>query len=162
MPARQRWYKALRALLLFLVFFDLAIAIPALAFPGWVIGLGALNADVPGALYRAGPVEPIFLRGVGLLWLMAAYVQYLAFRDPERRLVAVNIAIVFRFCGGTFELIEALVLLPAAGYEHQLTYWVLGSFVAGDYLLIAAMVYLLHKLDLPWWSLRRSAGPATG
>lgn len=153
MLKRDVYLKLLRATLLFLVFFDLAIAIPALFFPGAIIDLGHLNADdVAGAMYRAGHIEPIFFRGVGVLWLLAAWVQFLAWRDPEKRLVAVNIAIVFRFCGGTFELVEVLFLLPAVGFSHPLIYWVLGFFVLGDYLLIAAMAYLLHKLGLKWWS----------
>jgi hypothetical protein len=145
-----KWF---RRVLLFLVFFDLSIAIPALLFPLWPITLAKLNADVPGAVYRSGLVEPLFLRGVGVLWLLAAWVQYLAWRDPVGRLSAVNIAIVFRFCGGSFELFEALVLLPRVGFHEPLIFYVLAVFVAGDYALVAAMVWMLRKMGLPWWQL---------
>lgn len=152
MAKRETYIKALRVCLLGLVAFDLVIMVPALVFPGWVIDLGSLNSgSIAGAPYRAGQIEPLFLRGVGILWLLAAYVQYVAWRDPVNRLLAVNIAIVFRFCGGTFELIVILFLLPAAGFNDPLIYWVLGSFVAGDYIMIGIMVYLLHKAELHWW-----------
>ena len=67
-----KWLKLLRGTLLFLVFFDLVIAVPALFFPDWILSLAKLNADgVPGAMYRSGTIEPMFLRGVGILWLVA-------------------------------------------------------------------------------------------
>jgi len=152
MANRETYIKLLRLCLLGLVIFDLVIMVPALFFPGWVIDLGSLNSgSISGAPYRAGNIEPLFLRGVGILWLLAAYVQYVAWRDPVNRLQAVNIAIVFRFCGGTFELIVILFLLPAAGFYDPLIYWVLGAFVAGDYLMIGIMAVLLHKAELHWW-----------
>lgn len=157
MSADDKWMKYLRWLLLFLVFFDIAIAIPALLFPGWIIETAKLSSDaIAGAMYRSGTVEPIFLRGMGILWLLAAYIQYIAWKDPARSLHAVNIALVFRFLGGTFELVEAAHLLRSVQFGHPLIYWVLGSFVAGDYLLIAIMVLLLRKLDLKWWRLRQA------
>lgn len=156
MIGHEKSLKFFRGILLFLVFFDLAIAIPALFFPGWVISIAKLDSDaVTGAIYRSGGVEPLFLRGVGVLWLLAAWVQYLAWRDPLHRLPVVNIAIVFRFFGGTFELIAVLFLLPAQGFHDPLIYWTLGIFVVGDYLLIAVMVGLLHRLRAPWWKLPR-------
>jgi len=156
MMSDEKALKVLRGILLFLVFFDLVIAIPALFFPGWVVSTAKLDSDaVAGAVYRSGGVEPLFLRGVGVLWLLAAWVQYLAWRDPLNRLSAVNVAVVFRFCGGTFELFEVLFLLPRQGFDDPLIYWTLGVFVAGDYLLIGAMVWLLHRLKLPWWKLPR-------
>ena len=154
--------RYLKWLLLFLVFFDLAIAVPALFFPEWLISMAKMNADlVAGAMYRGGQIEPIFLRGVGVLWLLAAYIQYIAWKDPARRIQAVNIAIVFRLAGGTFELIEAAYLLPRVSFGDPLIYWALGIFVAGDYLLVAVMAYLLHRLGLRWWSLA-DGRPANG
>ena len=147
---KERSLRVLKAILLFLVFFDLVIAVPALFFPEWVVGLAKLNAD-PGGPYRAGDIEPLFFRGVGVLWLLAAYVQLIAWRDPVGRVLVVNIAIVFRFLGGTFELMEVVYLLPKAGFTDPLIYWTLGSFVAGDYLLVGVMIYLLKKLELAWW-----------
>ena len=151
MSDNEKWLKYLRGVLLFLVFFDLALAIPALFLPELIVGLGKLNSDaVAGAMYRSGAIEPIFLRGVGVLWLLAAYVQYIAWKDPATRLQAINIAIVFRFAGGTFELFEAAYLLPGVHFNYPLVYWTLGVFVAGDYLLIAVMAFLLKKLGLKW------------
>lgn len=152
MAKQETYIKLLRFCLMGLVLFDLVIMIPALFFPGWVIDLGSLNSgSISGAPYRAGNIEPLFLRGVGILWLLAGYCQYIAWRDPVRRLQAVNISIVFRFCGGTFELIVILFLLPAAGFNDHLIYWVLGAFVAGDYIMIGIMAFLLHKAQLKWW-----------
>jgi len=154
--------KYLRWVLLFLVFFDLFIAVPALLFPQWVIGMAKMNTDaVTGAMYRSGPIEPIFLRGIGVLWLLAAYIQYIAWKDPAARMQAVNIAIVFRLAGGTFELIEAAYLLPRVSFGQPLVYWVLGIFVVGDYLLVAVMAYLLRRLGLAWWRLGDQS-PAKG
>lgn len=149
-PAATKW---LRAILLFLVVFDLTLAVAALLFPRWVLALGKLNSDaVRGAMYRGGPIEPIFLRGVGVLWLLAAYVQYLAWKAPERNLAAVNIAIVFRLAGATFELVEVLFLLPAVQFGDSLIFVTLGIFAAGDYLLVGAMALLLRRLRLAWRS----------
>lgn len=151
---REKRMRFLRAILLFLVFFDLAIAIPALFFPGRIIELGKLSSDmVAGAMYRSGPIEPLFLRGVGVLWLLAAYVQYMAWRDPANRLQALHIAIMFRLAGGTFELVEIAYLLRKVHFGNPLIYWVLGIFVAGDYLVVAVMVFLLRRLGLKWWRL---------
>lgn len=152
MDSSAKWMMYLRGTLLFLVFFDLSIAIPALLFPEWVIALGKLNSDhVVGAMYRSGPIEPIFLRGIGLLWLLAAYVQWMAWKDPTNRLQAVNIAIVFRFAGGTFELIEIAYLLRKVHFGDPIVFYVLAFFVAGDYLLIAILAFLLKRLRLKWW-----------
>jgi hypothetical protein len=150
----EKRMRYLRGILLFLVFFDLALAIPALFFPEWILELGKLNADhVVGAMYRSGHIEPIFLRGMGVLWLLAAYVQFIAWKDPAKRLQAVNIAIVFRFAGGTLELIEMAYLLRIVHFGDAFVFWTLGVFVAGDYLLIAIMIFLLKRLDLKWWRL---------
>ena len=152
MKTKENWMRYLRWTLLFLVFFDLSIAIPALFFPTWIIDLLKLNSDiVTGAMYRSGPIEPVFLRGVGVLWLLAAYVQYIAWRDPARRLQAINIAIVFRLAGGTFELIEVAYLLRKVQFSDPLIFWGLGIFVAGDYLLVAIMIFFLKRLGLTWW-----------
>lgn len=154
MDTEEKWMRYLRGILFFLVFFDLSIAIPPLFFPGWIIEIGKLNSDfVKGAMYRSGPIEPIFLRGIGILWLLAAYVQYIAWKDPPNRLQAINIALVFRFAGGTFELIEAAYLLRKVQFGDPLIFWVLGGFVVGDYILIAAMIILLKRLGLKWWQL---------
>ena len=154
MDTKEKWMRYLRWILLFLVFFDLSIAISALFFPGWIIEMGKLNSDlVKGAMYRSGPIEPIFLRGIGILWLLAAYVQYIAWKDPARRLQAVNIALIFRFAGGTFELIEAAYLLRKVQFGDPLIFCVLGIFVVGDYILVAVMIILLKRLGIKWWQI---------
>lgn len=154
MNTKEKCMRYLRWVLLFLVFFDLSIGIPAIFFPGWIVEMGKLNSDfVQGAMYRSGPIEPIFLRGIGILWLLAAYVQYIAWKDPVSRLQAINIALVFRFAGGTFELIETAYLLRKIQFGDPLIFWVLGGFVAGDYILVAVMIILLKRLGLKWWQL---------
>jgi len=154
MKSKEKCMKYLRWILLFLVFFDLSIAIPAFFFPGWIIEIGKLNSDlVVGAMYRSGPIEPIFLRGIGILWLLAAYVQYIAWKDPVNRLQAINIALVFRFAGGTFEFIEIAYLLRKVQFDDSLIFWVLGVFVVGDYILVAVIILFLKRLGLKWWKL---------
>ena len=152
MCSRDCKLKLLKLILIGLVLFDLAIAVMALFKPDLWISWGHLNDPaVPGAPYRQGVIEPLFIRGIGILWLMAAYAQFLAWKDPENRTWAVNISIVFRFCGGTFELLEVLYLLPRVGFNYSGAYWILGSFVVGDYVCIAFMAYLLYKLQIKWW-----------
>jgi hypothetical protein len=148
-------YKLLRAILLFLVFFDLLIAILALFFPHFVIATWHFDdPHVPGAPYRQGvPIEPIWMRGVGILWVLAAYVQYVAWRAPVARLTAVHLAIAFRFVGGSFELVELLFLLPAVGFDHWLLLWTFPVFVVGDYALVATMIWCMNRLGLPWRNL---------
>lgn len=141
-----KWLKWFRATLMFLVFFDLFLAVVALFFPHVLIQIGSLDSDaVTGAMYRPGNIEPIFMRGVGILWLLAAYVQYVGWRDPVGRPHVVTSALVFRFCGGTFEAIEGLFLLPRVGFSDPVLYWVLLVFVVCDYLLIGSMVYMLRR-----------------
>jgi hypothetical protein len=141
-----KWMKLFRATFMFLVFFDLFLAVVALGFPHLLIRIGSLDSDtVTGAMYRSGNIEPIFMRGVGILWLIAAYVQYLGWRDPAGRPHVVTSALVFRFCGGTFEAIEGLFLLPRTGFSDPVLYWFLLVFVIGDYVLIASMVYMLRR-----------------
>lgn len=152
MARRDFYWRALRGVFFFLIFYDLAIAIPGLFFPEAMIDFARLNADdVAGAMYRPGHIEPIFLRGLGVLWVLASYVQYLAWRDPERNLVAVNVAIVFRGLGAGLQVIEALLLLPLAGFGHPTLYVVLVLFFTGDFILLGTLVALLRKVGLPWW-----------
>lgn len=136
--------------MLFLVFFDMILAAVALFSPVFFLSIFKLNADIPGAVYRAGAIEPIFVRGVAILWALAAYVQYLAWKDPVGRPLVLNIALVFRFCGGTIELIESLFLLPAAGYSYIIGYITLAVFYIGDYLLIGWMIYLANRCGIKW------------
>ncbi len=146
-------YKLLRATLLFLVFFDIILGVVGVGFPQVFIMVFKLNTEITGAMYQSGLVEPIFIRGVGILWFLAAYVQFLAWKDPASRPLVINIALIFRFCGGTFELIESLILLPLVGYSYVWGHVTLAIFYIGDYLLIAFMIYLLKKCNIRWWKI---------
>ncbi|NOZ88016.1 MAG: hypothetical protein GXP49_17500 [Deltaproteobacteria bacterium] len=153
MFSRKFKLNSLKTLLMILVLFDLSIAALALFYPHSWISFGHLDSStVPGAPYRQGTIEPLFLRGVGILWLLAAYVQFLAFKNPEERPWAINLSIVFRFFGGTFELVEVLFLLPMVKFDYKPAYWLLGGFVACDYICIGLMVLLLWSLKIKWWA----------
>jgi hypothetical protein len=130
------YLKWLKRILLFLVFFDLGLGIWAIGFPSSVLKAGNLPI----------PPEPIFVRGVGVFWLLVAYIQFLAWKDPIKRLLALHIAIIFRIAGATFEAIEGIFLLRPFSQIH----FILGIFVVGDVALVIAMIWLLKKLGLCW------------
>ena len=142
-----KWLKVLKISLIVMAIFDLTTGSIGCFFPEAVISFGSLNIG-PGALYPSGPVEPVFLRGVGVLWIWAAYIQFLAWKYTVERPHLIIIAMLFRFLGGTLQLFEIIFLLPAVGFGNTNTFLILGGFVFGDYLLIIVTFLMMKKLDL--------------
>jgi hypothetical protein len=128
--------KWLKRVLLFSVFLDLGLGIWAIGFPFSVLKIGNFPF----------PPEPIFVRGVGVFGLLVAYIQFLAWKDPIKRLLALHIVIMFRIVGATFEAIEGIFLLRPFSQFHFL----LGIFAAGDIALAIVIIWLLKKLGLCW------------
>ena len=74
MEQKERARKWLRLLLGLLVLWDLGIGIYAIFFA----------KHFEQFIQFAPRSEPLFIRGVGLYWLFAAYFQFLGFRNPEK------------------------------------------------------------------------------
>lgn len=91
--------------------------------------------------------EPLFIRGVGLYWLFAAYVQFLGFRSPTRNVLAVQLAIVFRLSAALIDSVEALALLPGPFYFFH---YLLLFFVVMNVLIAVVLARWLRRLGLQW------------
>ena len=113
--------RRLRLLLGGLVFWDFAIGSYAVFF-----------AKHMQELIRFAPQsEPLFIRGVGVYWLFAAYFQFLAFRDPRKNVLAVHLAVVFRISAAVIDVIEVLFLLqrPFYFFHYLLLFFVVMNLV---------------------------------
>lgn len=91
----------LRALMALLALWDTCIGVYAVLFPSHLERL--LGPEPQG--------EPIFVRGVGAMWLFVAYIQLLAFRNPVKNACAIRLSVVFRLTEAAFCTAEALFLL---------------------------------------------------
>lgn len=129
-----RW---LRILMGVLVLWDLGLGIWAVLFTGHFEELIRFDSRP----------EPLFVRGVGLYWLFAAYMQWLGFRDPIRFVTAVQLTIVFRLSAAVIDTAEAVFLLPRPLYFFH---YLLLFFVAMNCLIAFATARLLREVGLPW------------
>ena len=129
--------KRLRLLLLILVFWDLGIGIYAVFFAKH---FQELILFTPRS-------EPLFMRGVGVYWLFAAYFQFLGFRNPEKYLVAVQLSIIFRLSAAIIDFIEVFFLLDSPFYFFH---YLLIFFVVMNCLIAYVTVRFLKKLNLRW------------
>ena len=103
--------KKLRILLALLFLSELPVAVYLLFFPYHFQSIFKLPS---------GP-EPFFVREVGNFLIFAAYFQYIAFRNPEKNLQAVQLTIVLRLLAGMLELWEITMLLST----HDMFYFAL-------------------------------------
>ncbi len=129
--------KRLRLLLGALVVWDLAIGLYAVFFAGH---FQELVRFVPQP-------EPLFVRGVGVYWLFAAYFQFLGARNPERFVTAVQLSIVFRLSAALFDSAEALVLL---GQPWYFFHYLLLFFVVMNCVIAFITARLLKQMELKW------------
>lgn len=140
MDSAQTARRNLRYLLGMLVLWDFGIGVYAVGF-----------ADhMQGVVMFAERAEPLFMRGVGMYWLFAAFFQFLGCRDPRKFLLAVQLSIVFRLTAAVIDTFEALVLLPRPFYFFH---WTLLFFVLMNIVIAYLTVRWLKKMDLPWWPL---------
>lgn len=129
--------KRLRWLLGLLVAWDLILGLYAVFFAGH---FQELVRFVPRP-------EPLFIRGVGLYWLFAAYFQFLGARDPVRFVTAVQLSIVFRVSAGLLDSVEALVLL---GQPWYFFHYLLLFFVVMNFAIAYATGRWLQGMGLKW------------
>jgi hypothetical protein len=129
--------KRLRLLLLMLVFWDLGIGVYAVFFAKH---FQQLILFTPRS-------EPLFVRGVGVYWLFAAYLQFLGFKNPEKNLVAVQLSIVFRVSAAVVDFIEAFFLLERPFYFFH---YLLIFFVFMNCLIGYLTAHYLRKMRLKW------------
>ena len=138
---KQKWLKYFKIVMLFGACFDFITGSIGLFFPDFVVSMGGLaQATNPGAMYKTGLIEPVFIRGVGILWLWASYIQFVAWKDPVKNTMAALFAFIFRILGALLELVEIFYLLPRVGFEGSSMYVILMGFAVGDLLLVAIRV----------------------
>ena len=129
--------KYLRLLLGALVLWDLGIGVYAVI---WAKHFQELVLFAPRA-------EPLFIRGVGVYWLFAAYLQFLGFRNPEKNVVAVQLSIIFRLSAAVIDFIEAFFLLERPFYFFH---YLLMFFVLMNCLIAWLTARCLKRMDLKW------------
>jgi hypothetical protein len=126
--------KLLKLLLGSLVFWDLGLGIYAVFFAkhfeAWV--------------QFAPQYEPLFIRGVGMYWLFAAWFQFLGARDPRKYLVAVQLEIVFRSSAILIDTAEIVLLQRPVYFFH----YMLGFFVLMNFLIAVSTATLLKRMGL--------------
>ena len=129
--------KHLRMLLLMLVFWDLGIGVYAVLFA----------KHFQQVILFTPQSEPLFVRGVGVYWLFAAYFQFLGFKNPEKNLVAVQLSIVFRLSAAVIDFIEVFFLLDRPFYYFH---YLLIFFVFMNCLIVYLTAHYLRKMELKW------------
>jgi hypothetical protein len=127
----------LRTLLILLVFWDLGIGIYAVFFA----------KHMQHTVQFIPQVEPLFIRGVGVYWLFAAYFQFLGFRNPEKNLVAVQLSIIFRLSAALIDFCEVFFLLPKPFYFFH---YLLIFFVFMNLVIAFLTSKFLKKMNLKW------------
>ena len=93
----------------------------------------------------SGP-EPFFVREVGNFLIFAAYFQYIAFRNPEKNLQAVQLTIILRLLAGTLELWEITMLLSA----YYMVYFSLLFYCVTNFLFAFLIGRYLKQMNLKW------------
>jgi len=133
---KEKARKHLRLLLGFLVLWDLILGT-------WAIFFAGNFQEFAGFTQRE---EPLFVRGVGLYWLFAAYIQYLGFKNPEKNLLAVQLSIVFRLSAALVDIVEAGILLRPMYFFNYLLFF----FVFMNCLIAYFTASFLKKMNLKW------------
>ena len=128
--------RKLRILLALLFISELPVAMYLLFFPYHFQSVFNLPS---------GP-EPFFVREVGNFLIFAAYFQYIAFRNPEKNLQAVQLTIVLRLLAGMLELWEITMLLST----HDMFYFALLFFCVTNFLFAGLIGRYLKQMNLKW------------
>lgn len=129
--------KRLRLMLLLLAIWDLGIGVYAVVFAGH---LQHVVNPVPCA-------ELLFIRGVGMYWLFAAYFQFLGFINPEKYLVAIQLSIIFRLSAAIIDLCEVSFLL---GRPFYYLHYLLILFVIMNCIIAYITARYLRRMNLNW------------
>lgn len=132
--------RLLKLLLGTLIFWDLGLGLYAVVFAkhfeSWV--------------QFAPQYEPLFIRGVGMYWLFAAWFQFLGSRNPRKFVVAVQLATWFRASAICIDSAELYLLQRPWYFFHSL----LAFFVVMNLLIAVSQATLLKRMGLKWidWS----------
>lgn len=129
--------KRLRLMLLLLTLWDTIIGVYAVFFAHH---LQQVVNFVPQP-------EPLFIRGVGVYWLFAAYFQFLGYRNPEKNLLAVQLSIVFRLSAAAIDFCEVVFLLGTPVYHFH---YLLAFFVVMNCIIAYLTIGFLKKMNLKW------------
>lgn len=129
--------KHLRLLLAMLVLWDLGIGVYAVF----------LAKHFQDFILFTPRSEPLFIRGVGIYWLFAAYLQFLGFKNPEKNLVAVQLSIIFRLSAAVIDFTEAFFLLERPFYFFH---YLLMFFVFMNCLIAYLTAHYLRRMNLKW------------
>lgn len=129
--------KRLRVLLLLLVLWDLGIGMYAVFFA----------KTLQEFVLFTPQQEPLFIRGVGVYWLFAAYIQFLGFKDPEKYLLAVHLSIIFRLSAAVIDFAEAFFLMARPFYFFH---YLLVFFVFMNCLIAYMTIHYLKQMGLKW------------
>lgn len=130
----ERW---LRILLGLLVFWDVGLAIYAIGFPH----------HFENIIHFVPRPEPLFIRGVGVYWLFAGWMQLLGWRNPRQYLTAVQLTIIFRLSAAVIDSCEVIFLLPSPMY---FLHYLFIFFIIINIIIAGATITFLRKMDLPW------------
>ena len=90
--------------------------------------------------------EPFFIREVGNFLLFATYFQYIAFRNPEKNLLAVQFTFILRVLAGMLEFAEVTFLLKS----YNLFYFSLLFFCITNLFFAYLIVRYLRQMNLKW------------
>ena len=137
MEEKENARRRLRVLLAVLALWDLGIGVYAVF----------LAKHLQQVILFAPQSEPLFIRGVGVYWLFAAYFQFLGFRNPEKNLVAVQLSIIFRLSAAVVDFAEVFFLLERPFYFFH---YLLMFFVVMNCLIACLTARLLKKMNLKW------------
>lgn len=94
---------------------------------------------------------PFFIREVGNFLVFTSYFQIIAFLNPEKNLVAVQLTIVFRVIAGMLELWHVLFILKS----YNLFYYSLLFFFVTNFLFAYLIIHYLKKMSLKWIDLSK-------
>ena len=129
--------KRLRLLLAVLFFWDIGIGVYAIFFA----------KHFQQFILFTPQYEPLFIRGVGVYWLFAAYIQFLGFKNPEKNIIAVQLSIVFRLSAAVIDFIEVFFLL---GKPIYFFHYLLVFFVFMNCLIAYLTISCLRRMNLKW------------
>ena len=90
--------------------------------------------------------EPFFIREVGNFLIFATYFQYVAFRNPEKNLQAVQFTVVLRVLAGMLEFAEVVFILES----FDLFYFALVFFCITNFAFAYLIVRYLRQMNLKW------------
>lgn len=137
MNEKETARKYLRILLGLLVFWDLGLGVYTVFFA----------KHFQQFIMFTPQSEPMFIRGVGVYWLFAAYIQFLGCIKPEKNLLAVQLSIIFRLSAAVIDFFEVFFLLARPFY---FLHYLLIFFILMNCLIAYLTARFLRNMNLKW------------